>query len=65
MATIDQLVEKVIKEKDNSNSFGSLELLETANKEFEKLVKEGLASKRGYNLMTINEKYSFNYGINC
>jgi hypothetical protein len=64
METIEQKVEKTINEKVDKKFAETLEVLEKASREFEKLVSEGLTSKRGYNLMTIDNKHSMNYEIN-
>lgn len=42
----------------NSREVNDLQSLEKASENFEKLVKTGLTSKRGYNLMTSHEVHN-------
>jgi ribosomal protein S20 len=50
--------ERKFKNDDTMNSF------KEASKEFDKLVEEGIVKRRGYNLITIEEKHLRQYSIN-
>lgn len=53
---LEKQIDIIIKNKSKMKK--SLYNYETASKEYEKLVAQGLATNRGHNIMTINEIYT-------
>ncbi|MCL2651241.1 MAG: hypothetical protein FWD60_09505 [Candidatus Azobacteroides sp.] len=61
---LENEIKKVVEEKKENGLDSSFIALERVNEEYEKLVNAGLATRRGYNLMTINDVSVSNYEVN-
>ncbi len=57
---ISKELKTVIKEKEKNYNSEELRSFEEAIKDFEELINKGLIKKRGYNLITIEEKHLVN-----
>ncbi len=59
---ISERLEDFIQPKSSDNK--QVDAFVKAAEEYEKLIREGLAKKRGFNIMTIGEIYTPNYIFN-
>ena len=68
LETVTNLKKVLEKERKTLKDDKKLEAFEQASRDFENLVKSGLAKKRGYNLMTMDKKHlntsPFNSNLN-
>ena len=61
---INDLKETIEQEERRLKDDNILNSFKEASKEFDRLVEDGIVKRRGYNLITIEEKHLHRYSIN-
>ena len=61
---INDLKQAIVQEERRLKDDNILNSFKEASKEFDRLVEDGIVKRRGYNLITIEEKHLHRYSIN-